>query len=120
MTTTIVEALEAAANRPTASKLPSKAVVAMGETGPGAVLWYVGDDLFNEIDEAGNKTPEDLGLGDAPEGISIWEGVYVWSPGTYEHPYDGDSYPSGKFRAPTDDEWAAIRSGKSPWESEER
>lgn len=81
----------------------------------GAVIWYVGFSISMEVEEAGLDTLCDLGLDDAPVGISIWEGTYVWSPGPFEHPNDGDMWPSGSFRDPTDDEWQAIRKGECPW-----
>lgn len=94
---------------------PSKAVVACDARGNGAVLWFVGESLRNEIEEAGLRQLGDLGLDDAPCGVSVWEGSYVWTPGPYEHPEDGDVSPAGCFRAPTDAEWAAIREGCNPW-----
>jgi hypothetical protein len=96
-------------------KARSKAVIAANDKGFGCVVWYVGPGLTNEIEEVGLHELGDLGLDDAPEGISVWEGVFVWQPGPYEHPDDGDLVPSGTFRKPTDEEWIAIREGRNPW-----
>lgn len=93
----------------------SRAVIAYGKTN-GCVLWYDGPAIACEIEEHGLRDLEDLGLDDAPEGkISIWEGTYVWQPGSYEYPLDGSTEPSGKFRDLTEDEWTAIKAGRSPW-----
>jgi hypothetical protein len=96
-------------------EIPSRAVIAMSEGEEGCVLWWVGAALSYEH-EAGMKSPSDLGLQEAPTGISIWEGQYR----TVQcgNPLDGYEYetePVGTFRAPTDEEWAAIRAGKAPW-----
>ena len=92
----------------------SKAVIA-SDGGDGRVLWYVGGSLRASIDEGGVTCLADLGLDDAPHGISVWEGSYIWSPGGYEYPEDGNLDPSGKFRAPNDAEWEYIKEGKNPW-----
>jgi len=90
-----------------------KAVIANGR-GYGCVLWFSGDQLYFEIDGMGGHL-SDLALDDAPEGISVWEGRYVWYPGSYEHPTDGWSEPVGVFRDPTPEEWAQITKNQSPW-----
>jgi hypothetical protein len=100
------------------AKWASKAVVACNGSGRGAVLWFVGESMRNEIEEAGLSELEDLGFDDAPRGISIWEGTYIWSRGPYEHPEDGDMAPSGSFREPTREEWEAIRANTCPWPKE--
>lgn len=95
---------------------PSRAVIANGSKGCiGCVLWFVGEDLEYEISDVSSRL-DDLGLDDAPHGISIWEGRYVTR--QVGNPYDGIEWESdakGSFRAPTDDEWQAIREGRSPW-----
>lgn len=96
-------------------ELDSFAVVACDGEGHGCVLWTAGPYMQSEMDQVGTKVLSDLGLDDAPLGISVWEGKYVWHPGSYEYPMDGDSEASGKFREPTDAEWAAIREGRCPW-----
>lgn len=94
---------------------PSKGVIACTDSGRGVVLWAVGAHLRYEIEELGFYHLGDLGLDDAPVGISVWEGKYIWQPGSGEHPQDGEVYPGGTFRAPTDAEWEAIRAGRCPW-----
>jgi hypothetical protein len=67
--------------------------------------------------EGGLKELCDLGLDDAPLGISIWIGKYLTiqvSDGDYGREYDVE--PKGSFRAPTEEEWSAIRQGRSPWD----
>jgi len=99
------------------SDKPSRAVVAHGGMGNGCLLHWVGIHLEVES-EAGFTSLDDLGLDDAPEGISIWEGKYTWSSGVNGEGIDegGDAAPDGEFRALTDAEWAAIRENKAPWD----
>lgn len=96
---------------------PSRAVIANGKRG-GAVIFAAPDSyVAHQVCEYGPPLG-DLGLDDAPIGISIWEGDYVWRSTSYEYPLEGDEDPVGAFRAPTDDEWAAIREGRNPWGEE--
>lgn len=68
------------------------------------------------IDEAGVGDLADLGLDDAPEGISVWEGsirsVHYHTPDMNEH----DWWLEGKFREPSNEEWEAIRKNECPWD----
>jgi hypothetical protein len=104
-------------NRKTCSS-PSQAVVANGPHG-GCVLFYTGSALEYEICEAGLTDLSDLGLDDAPDGISIWKGVLrCWEVNTPDcHEYESELI--GDFRTPTTEEWAAICQGKSPWSSDD-
>lgn len=95
--------------------VPSKGVIACDGNGNGCVLWAVGAHLRFELEERGLSGLDALGLDDAPCGISVWEGKYLWQPGSWEYPQDGSTLPNGAFRAPTDDEWQAIRAGRCPW-----
>ena len=97
----------------------SMAVVASDGAGNGAVLWYVGGHLSNEIEEAGLHHLGDLGLDGADCGIWVWEGKYLWSPGGYEYPEDGDMDCVGDFRPPTQEEWVFIMKGESPWNDDD-
>ncbi len=95
----------------------SRGVVACDGNGTGTVLWWVGGHLDLEVQEYGLKQLDELGLDDAPHGISIWEGVYIWHSGVNSEGIDegGDTTSQGTFRPPTDEEWAAIREGRLPW-----
>lgn len=96
---------------------PSRAVVANDSGGKGLVLWYVGGHLNLEISEAGmGPHLDELGLDDAPDGISVWEGIYTYK-GSSRYGLDegAESSPKGSFRPPTDEEWAHIRLGQCPW-----
>jgi len=102
------------------SEKPSRALVACNERGHGAVVAWVGADLYLEICEAGLSDLGDLGLDDAPFGLSIWEGRYM----TYRtgNPLDGEDYDTeakGAFRDLTDEEWAAVRGRRVPWDRDE-
>jgi len=92
---------------------PSRAVVARGDHG-GCVVWCSDDSMIEfEISASGNQL-DDLGLGDAPEGISIWEGEYAYR--TYDTANGIEHYtePVGVFRPPTAEEWVAIMAGMNP------
>jgi hypothetical protein len=72
------------------------------------------------MQEGGLRQLDDLGLDDAPLGISVWVGKYLMRTVSY---YDGPEYESdavGHFRPPTAAEWEAIREGQSPWTEEAR
>jgi len=85
----------------------------------GSVLWGVGGHIRSEMEEAGLSHLDDLGLHPPAPGVWIWEGRYVWYPGSYENPQDGSSETEGNWRAPTEVEWAAIKEGRCPWDDEE-
>lgn len=93
---------------------PSLAVCA-SDGNNGWVPWHCGPHVEMQIDGLSAQL-QDLGLDDAPKGISIWEGTLAGGERTYEGDYY-DVYLKGTFRAPTDDEWAAIREGRCPWNS---
>lgn len=97
----------------------SKAVVACDGRGNGCVLWTAGPHVRMEVEENGFEQLCDLGLDDAPLGISVWEGRYEYRATT--HPDEGcESDPVGKFRRPTDEEWRLIRDdGVCPWDDQE-
>jgi len=97
----------------------SMAVVASDGNGNGAVLWYVGGHINNEIEEVGLHHLGDLGLDGADCGIWVWEGKYLWYPGSYEYPEDGDMDCVGDFRPPTQEEWTCIMQGRCPWNEDD-
>lgn len=95
----------------------SLAVIACDGKGNGCVLWYGGGaSLRYEIEELGMCCLSDLGLDDAPHGISVWVGRFIAEPiGNYDCP-DVCTEPHGKFRQPHESEWAKIRMNKNPFE----
>lgn len=94
---------------------PSKAVIASFAVG-GKILTYAGPDIESMIEDAGSCDIHDLGLdADAPNGISIWEGVIKTSHTHTPDCNEYDSWLAGKFREPTEEEWRAIRRGECPW-----
>jgi len=99
-------------------EMNSKAVVCMGMQ-DGFVLHTVGPALRHEMEEAGLHFLSDLGLDDAPEGISVWEGKYVWHRGGWENPDDGDSEAVGTFRELTEAEWDSVKKNECPWNEDE-
>jgi hypothetical protein len=100
----------------------SLAVVASDGGGTGCVLWTAGPHVQFEQQETGCVQLEDLGLDDAPLGISIWAGQYLLdglSAALCDVPDSCTTHPRGRFRPPTDEEWAAIRAGRCPWRDED-
>ncbi len=97
----------------------SLAVIA-SRGGEGAVLWWVGGHIDFELCESGISALGDLGLDDAPEGICVWDGVYVFHKDTsYYHDDGGESEAVGDFRAPTDEEGEYIKRNECPWDANE-
>lgn len=103
----VLEASEAEAQRN-----QGKGVITCDGNGNGVVLWPVGV-LRMETDGSGS-TLVDLGLDDAPLGLSVWEGTYHFEESITD-PGDGVLMPLGDFRLPTSEEWEAIKAGKCPW-----
>jgi hypothetical protein len=96
---------------------PSRALVAQGPH-TGAILEYEGSGITNEIHEAGLHALDELGLDDAPEGLSIWEGEYVWEDGWFEghrSPANGQAHPKGEFRRLKPEEWATLSANQPLW-----
>lgn len=102
--------------------LPSRAVVASngarGTQNRGAVLHWVGGDLAFEVEENGFERLDDLGLADAPAGLSIWEGWYVFFP-EREDSSVGEVEPRGGFRPLTAEELASVAAGRAPWSEQD-
>lgn len=92
---------------------PSLAVIASDGNGYGCVIFTVGAHVEFELKEGGLRDLGDLGLDDAPRGISIWEGK-TESHRDYEG--DVDTWLKGTFREPTEQEWASISRGGCPWD----
>jgi hypothetical protein len=94
----------------------SLAVIAC-QGGSGAALWWVGGHIDFEISEGQPSDLGDLGLDNAPDGISIWEGVYDYhSDKSYYYNDGGYTEANGDFRNPTEEEWVGIREGRCPWD----
>ena len=94
---------------------PSRAVVASDGKGNGCVMHYVGAHLDQWRSDVGDSL-KDLGLDEAPAGISIWEGKVHTTRG-YDGDYDAELV--GEFRAPTEEEWDFINHDDCPWDSED-
>ena len=91
--------------------LDSLAVVACDGNGHGCVLFTVGPHIAAELEDVG-RVLGDIGLDDAPAGISVWQGRYI-SSRNYWGVVDGSL--EGEFRNPTPAEWAEIQRNKNPW-----
>lgn len=93
----------------------SLAVIASDGKGNGCVLHYVGAHLHQWMSDVG-RSLADLGLDDAPCGISIWEGkTHAWR--SYDGEYDAEL--DGAFREPTPEEWGCINADDCPWDEHE-
>jgi hypothetical protein len=98
----------------------SKAVVACDGKGRGAVLWAAGPHVRFEVEyTSGCGSLDELGLDDAPLGLSVWEGRFVTHgeaaiPGVCDDSYYTE--PQGEFRPLSEDEWFWVRRGVCPWE----
>jgi hypothetical protein len=93
---------------------PSLAVIACDGNGNGCVLYTAGPHVAMDMHEIGRGLG-DIGLDDAPAGISVWEGMTAGGGYAGDGDYH-DTYLEGAFRVPTDDEWLAIRAGRCPWD----
>ncbi len=87
--------------------------------GIGAVLQHVGYDITMEIEESfAGYSIQDLGLEDAPDGLSVWVGHFdyseVISPTAGD--VDCDVEPVGTFRPLTADEWSKLAAGEPLWD----
>ncbi len=105
-------------SKPEPEPTVSRAVIANGRSnGNGCVVWWTGTHLHYEIHEAGLSDLSDLGLDDAPHGISVWEGYYHYTQDFSPEGVNegGEAIPHGVFRAPTAEEWAAIHENRTPW-----
>lgn len=100
---------------------PSLAVIACDGSGQGCVLYTAGPHLQLEIYENNLRALDELGLDDAPAGISIWEGkiLYFKSGSPLEPDCGFEPDVKGAFREPTEEEWTAIRAKRCPWDDED-
>lgn len=83
-----------------------KAFIVSDGNGDGCVLWHQGSYL-NTMTEDYGRHIGDLGLDDAPLGVSVFEGNVVLE--NEDWTYVGD------FRDPTSEEWECLKTRKSPW-----
>jgi hypothetical protein len=84
-----------------------QALVMSNGKGGGGVLEHNGS-MYYDLEESGLHELSDLGLDEAPEGLSVFEGRYTG--GGYDS-YNGDyhdAYLEGDFRELTRQEWDAI------------
>lgn len=93
----------------------SLAVIASDGKGNGCALHWVGIHFEQWRSDVGSSL-KDLGLDDAPCGISVWEGKIE-----SERDYYGetDAWLEGEFREPTLEEWDCINHDDCPWDDNE-
>lgn len=98
--------------------VPSRALVAcMG--GTGCVLEYVGDAITWHVQEFSSQLDE-LGLDDAPDGLSIWEGSMGSRRVQTQDGDDWDYEVNGEFRDLKPEEWDKLKAGEDLWSEEEK
>lgn len=94
------------------SATESIALVA-NRNGAGVVLEFSGSGIEEEVNAVGSRL-DDLGLDDAPDGISIWEGhLSVSKPDYFSGEVDTELV--GVFRELTEEEWVRLRLTGTPW-----
>ena len=81
------------------------------------ILEHDGAGIEADIESLGRARLDEHGLGDAPDGISIWEGRLD----SYRcgNPMDGEDWEcilEGEFRDLTDQEWELLKLTGVPWE----
>ena len=90
------------------NKVTDRAIIA-SRRGHGCVLYYSGTRIEYAIDEVCMHQLSDLGLDDAPDGLSVWEG-------TYSVDLSGETMePDGEFRDLDGFEWLDIVNGVDPF-----
>jgi len=104
--------------RPKEPYVPSKALIAcMG--GTGVLLEYIGSAISWHVDEFSSSL-DDLGLDDAPDGLSIWEGTMGSRRVQTQDGDDWDYEVNGAFRDLTPEEWDKLKAGEPLWSQEEK
>jgi len=98
----------------------SRAVCVAGDDpSAGIVLWWEGAWLDREINEVGQGLSlENLQLHEAPAGVSIWTGRYVYETFETECGTEHDYEAVGDFRDLTPAEWLAPMRGEHPLDVE--
>lgn len=87
----------------------------------GSVLAIDGYAAIAEIDMDGSFSDlSDVGIGDIPDGISVWEGRFWYQCNCESSPCeDGHEqwfdHSEGSWRPATPQEFALFRSGECPW-----
>ncbi len=86
---------------PTVAASTTNYALVAAKNGHGVVLKRSGHEISAYLSEIGTEDILDLGLDDAPDGLSIWEGVVVYFD-------EDDSSMDGIFRPLTQAEWHAL------------
>lgn len=96
---------------------PSYAVVACDGHGNGCVLYTGGPAVACELSEV-SRDLSDIGLDDAPRGLSVWCGKAVTNR-SGEYGQETDFELVGQFRSLTPEEQTAVLAGRSPWDEKD-
>lgn len=101
-------------------KKNSLAVLAVGPSGDGYVLWSVGGHIGVVVEEeACSRQLSEIGLDGFKPGIWVWEGrYYAWETND-ENGHDYDAELRGDIRKPTETELKAILDGECPWNDDD-
>lgn len=95
--------------------VPSKGLIACNGSGRGIVLAYVGTSITWHAEMYSTELDE-LGLDDAPQGLSIWEGEMGSVQVNTADGIDFDFEATGNFRPLTQEEWITLSKTGEPWE----
>lgn len=95
----------------TTHRFPCKALVFVTEFRSYPILWCNHDAIRDDIEMIGSDA-QDIILS-IIDGSDLDPGMYVWEGEGVN--YDEDRRYDGSYRVPTDDEWAAIKAGRSPF-----
>lgn len=98
----------------------SVALVACDGQGNGCVLQTGGPAVAMALEEWGRGL-SDIGLDDAPKGLSVWFGrlVDTTSGATSDHPEEPDAELHGFFEPLTSKQWDQLKSGRLLWDEAE-
>lgn len=87
-----------------------RALVA-SRSGTGVVVWTDSKEFDTILLDV--NTLDDLGLTEAPDGLSVWTGHIrmIWT----GHNSQDDFVLEGDFRSMNEDEYVAVTQNKNPW-----
>lgn len=109
-----LQVVEAEEPEPYDFKQPSKALIAADGFGEGCVLEYTGGAIDFALCEWSHRL-SDIGLDDAPGGLSVWEGKMT---GSVSYEGEHDAWLEGEFRELTESERRSLLANETIFEAE--
>lgn len=111
----IFKAMEVGEDEKKRPEVPNMALIANTKNGGVVLHARPGCTLYYEMHEVGSSRVDDYGFDDAPEGLTVWEGIAAWQPGGYETPQDGMTIYEGTYRRLTTEEILKVQKGEELW-----